>query len=405
MTTQPAGINSACVNEQNSYDTPYSLYLVSTRANSSSFWIKAVCQMTYVSTKHFTDVALHCQTPGSFQYADRCSRAVIPCFHFHTFCFLVRIWLLNDPQWNHRWFVQGFRCGEIGKSSVAWSRDGGRGRQSSGLRTYFWLMFRPCWSHSSLSDFGEICVETKRLTQRWARFHFVCTFKTTFSLWNSSCNFLPDPVQPPSSTNTIFNICSYCLLSSRQVPTFYYPGVDRSAQFRPADKFRLAEWMFKRINPAVQLCVTCKRFRLLLKKNSAACYLHTQSLLSPTHFALSAWRHQKPAGPGQTIDSPAASKWWHGAAIYKWHWQAVITVNERAEESTVNLSSTSVNPSVVSAHDDLTSKKNKKKQKRMDILTAALSALFMQICAFVSELGRRWQKISCARINQCTILA
>lgn len=67
----------------------------------------------------------------------------------------------------------------------------------------------------------------------------------------------------------------------------------------------------------------------------------------------------------------------------------MITVNERAEESTVNLSSTSVNPSVVSAHDDLTSKKNKKKQKRMDILTAALSALFMQICAFVSELGRR----------------
>lgn len=266
MTTQPAGINSACVNEQNSYDTPYSLYLVSTRANSSSFWIKAVCQMTYVSTKHFTDVALHCQTPGSFQYADRCSRAVIPCFHFHTFCFLVWIWLLNDPQWNHRWFVQGFRCVKIVKTNIASSRDEERGRQSSGLPTYFWLIFKTCWSNSGLSDFGEICVETKRLTQRWAGFHFVCTFKTTFSLWNSSCNFLPDPVQPPSSTNTIFNICSYCLLSSRQVPTFYYPGVDRSAQFRPADKFRLAEWMFKRINPAVRLCVTCKRLRLLLKK-------------------------------------------------------------------------------------------------------------------------------------------
>ena len=83
----------------------------------------------------------HRWTPNSFQYVDRRSRTVISCFHLHTFCVLVRIWLLNDPQWNHRWFIQGFRCV---KTNIASSRDEERGRQSSGLPTYFWLIFKTC---------------------------------------------------------------------------------------------------------------------------------------------------------------------------------------------------------------------------------------------------------------------
>lgn len=66
----------------------------------------------------------------------------------------------------------------------------------------------------------------------------------------------------------------------------------------------------------------------------------------------------------------------------------MITVNERAEESAVNLSLTFVNPSVVSAHDDLTSKKERKK-KTHGHFDSSIVCLFMQICAFVSELGRR----------------
>lgn len=195
----------------------------------------------------------------------------------------------------------------------------------------------------------------------------------------------------------IFDICSYCLLFVQRVPTFHYPGVDHSdLQInldRQSECLRgLALW-----HGYVSLV---KDFIYFKKTLQHVICTHSHHFL-PHTLLCSAWRHQKPAGQGQTIDPPVASKWWHGA-IYKWHWQAVITVNERAEESTVNLSLTFVNPSVVSAHDDLTSKEKKKTFGHFD---SSIVCLFMQICAFVSELGRRWQKISCARINRCTILA
>lgn len=60
----------------------------------------------------------------------------------------------------------------------------------------------------------------------------------------------------------------------------------------------------------------------------------------------------------------------------------MITVNERAEECTVKLSVTFVNPSMVSAYNELTSE-----ERTLGDLTAALSAMLMQICAFMSEPG------------------
>lgn len=63
-----------------------------------------------------------------------------------------------------------------------------------------------------------------------------------------------------------------------------------------------------------------------------------------------------PAGEGRwsTFSSLLASKWRH-SAIFTWHWQAMITVNGRAEECTVELRVTFANPSMVKPYNELTS--------------------------------------------------